>query len=466
MKKFYLVVSMIMLLSLLLSACGSPAAEPTPVDEAPPTDPEVTQPTEEVQAPEAPAEVAEYPDTFTVWYKKEFTQETLDIVTKWAEDFGKEMGVKVDLTFVTMADAPSVYVSAIESGTTPDVAMVPFWGPPRYHNMGALTEVTDLAKEIGEANGGWLNSSETAVTFDGKMYGLPWANTTQPMFIRTDVLDAVGYTDKPQTFEELKDFVKKATEYGDGDLFGWGITYNRSDDGHLMVQQILWNHGSETTGEDGKFVTFNSPETIAGCEYMKEMMDYAAPGTIGWTDSGNNQAWLAGTIAVTGNGPSIWYALNQPDADPVLKDNTHLYDWPVGPTGISTTIAEAFSWVVFAEDPGTVALAEEWFRYIYEPERYDLIAESSWAQEGPAHNRGMDTEFMNQPAFADLRKGIDRSSVQGFPGPYTVAAADVASEYILPDMMVSVVVDGVSCEEAVAKAHTKIQLIYSRYFKY
>ncbi|MHB8089475.1 MAG: ABC transporter substrate-binding protein [Anaerolineaceae bacterium] len=464
MKKLYLVVSVIMLLSLLLASCATPTEAPTPVEVVPTTAPVEGQPTAEVVQPtDVPVE---YPDTFTVWYKKEFTQETLDIVTKWAEDFGKEMGVKVDLTFVTMADAPSVYVAAIESGTTPDVAMVPFWGPPRYHNMGALTEVTDLAKEIGDANGGWLPSSETAVTFEGKMYGMPWANVTEPLFLRTDVMKALGYTDRPQTFEELKEFAKKANEYGAGDLFGWGITYNRSDDGHLMVQQILWNHGSETTGEDGKIITFNSPETIAGCEYMKDIYQYAAPGTIGWTDSGNNQAWLAGTIAVTGNGPSIWYALNQPDADPTLKANTHLYDWPTGPTGLSTTLAEAFSWVVFSEDPGTVALAEEWFRYIYEPERYDLIAKSSWAQEGPAHNRGMATDFMQQGDFADLRKAIERSSVQGFPGPYTVAAADVASEYVLPDMMVSVIVDDVSCEDAVAKAHTKLQMIYSRYNKY
>jgi len=95
-----------------------------------------------------------------------------------------------------------------------------------------------------------------------------------------------------------------------------------------------------------------------------------------------------------------------------------------------------------------------------------LIAKSSWAQEGPAHVRGMATDFMQQGDFADLRKAIERSSVQGFPGPYTVAAADVASEYIFPDMMVSVIVDGKTCEEAVLKAHQKIQMIYARYNKY
>jgi len=455
-RMFYTSISVVILLTLVLTACAAPVAQPAA------SEPTVAA-TDVVAAP--PVAEVKYPETFTVWYKKEFTQATLDLITQWAEEFGKEKGVKVDLSFVTMADAPSVYVSAIESGTTPDVAMVPFWGPPRYYNMGALTDVTDIADEIGAASGGWIESSEAAVTFEGKKWAVPWANTTEPLFMRTDVMKALGYTEAPKTFDELKTFAQKATEYGEGKLFGWGITYNRSDDGHLMTQQILWNHGSETTSADGKKVTFNSPETIAGCKYMQDVYQYAAPGTIGWGDSGNNQAWLAGTIALTGNGPSIWYAVNQPDADPELKANTHAYAWPEGPTGISTTLAEAFSWVVFSKDPGTLELAKEWFRYIYVPERYNLVAETSWAQEGPATKNGLAAPFMQQEAFADLRIALSRASVQGYPGPYTVAAADVASEYVLPDMMVDVIVNGKSCEDAVKAADTKIRMIYSRYFK-
>jgi multiple sugar transport system substrate-binding protein len=222
MKRLSFSIMVILVLTMTLSACAKPVATATP-------EPVATKAPEVVTtlAPtEAPTEAVKYPATFTVWYKKEFTQETLDILTQWAKEFGDKMGVKVDLTFVTMADAPTVYVSAIESRTTPDVAMVPFWGPPRYQNMNALTEVTDLAKEIGDANGGWLKSSETAVTFDGKMFGIPWANVTEPLFLRTDVMKALGYTDRPQTFAELMEFAKKANEFGAGKLFGWGITYN------------------------------------------------------------------------------------------------------------------------------------------------------------------------------------------------------------------------------------------------
>lgn len=463
MRKLYLSVSIIMLLTLILTACAAPA---TTTAEPAATQPEAaTQPAVATEAP-----TVTQPKTLVVWYKKEMTQNTLDLITQWAEEFGKQKGIKVDLTFVTAADQPTLYVAGIESGTAPDVAMVPFWGPPRYHNMGALADVTDVVTEVGPQNGGFLQQSLDAITFEGKMWGVPWISTTQPMYIRTDVLKAVGLTQAPQTMDELANFADLATKYGAGKLFGWGMGYTHSDDGHLMTQQILWHFGSQTTAEDGKTITFNSPETVAGCNYMAQFYTNgdAVPGAMGWTDSGNNQAWLANQIAITGNGPSVFYALSQPDGDKTLLANTTMYAWPagVGTKGINASIDEASSWVIFAKDPGAQSLAKDWLRYIYSPDRLNLIYESSFAQEGPATNSGMKTAFMNQPAFAGLRTAISNAVIQGYPGPYTVAAADVASEYVLPDMMADVIVNKMSCEDAVKKATAKIQAIYARYNKY
>lgn len=458
MKKLFAILAVLMAFSLIFTACGSPA----PIEEPAAPAEEPAAPAEEPAAPEEPAEKP----TLVVWYKKEFTQATLDLIQQWADEFAAEKNINVDLTFVTMADAPTMYVAAIEAGTTPDVAFVPFWGPPRYFVMGALEDVTDIATELGEANDGWLPASEEAVLFDGKYYGVPFANTTEPLYMRTDVMEQLGYTDRPQTFAELEEFAKAATELGNGEYYGWGVNYNRSDDGHLGVQMLLWNFGSQTTAEDGQTITFNSPETLAGCEYAARMYSegYAPPGAIGWTDGSNNEGWLAGQIAMTQNGPSINYAINQPDAPEGLKDVTQMYDWPTGPTGVSTSLAEAFSWVIFKnDDPVKVDLAKDWIRYLFEPERYDKVAESSWGQEGPAHNRGLNNPYMQQEMFSGLLKAIEKSRVQGWPGPYTPAAADIASEYVLTDMMVSVVADGVSCEDAIAAATTKIEEIYARY---
>jgi len=399
-----------------------------------------------------------------VWYKKEFTDKVDGLVKQWAADFEKAKNVTVDLTLITMADAPTKYVAAIESGTTPDVAMVPFWGPPRYYVMNALEDVSDLFAKIGEANGGWLEPAKVATKFDGKYWGVPQNITTEPLYLRTDIMKQLGYTDRPKTYEELAEFVHKATVLGAGKFYGWGVTVNRSDDGHLGAQMILWNFGSRITAEDGKTITFNSPESIAGCKYAVRVYKDAPPGAVGWTDPSNNEAWAAGKIAMTQNGPSIWYAAKQPGYSAEVAKNTHMYDWPSGPKGDSATLAEVFSWVVFKnKDPQKVALAKQWIEFTMEPSRYDPLAELSWAQESPPHNRGMALPFMNQSDFSDFRKQLARSRVQGWPGPYTPAAADVASEYVLCDMMVSAISGGKTCEQAVADAEAKIKSIYARY---
>jgi len=460
MKARFLIVLGLVLAFALLAACA-PAAAPT---QAPPP------PAAATQAPAPPPAATQAPSgvkpVIKVWYKKEFTDKIDALVKKWTTDFEKANNVTVDLTFITMADAPTKYVAAIESGTTPNVAMVPFWGPPRYYNMGALEDVSDLFVKIGAANGGWLDAAQVATKFDGKYWGVPENITTEPLFMRTDIMKQLGYTDRPKTFDELAKFAADATKLGAGKYYGWGVDYNRSDDGHLGTQMLLWNFGSRTTAEDGKTITFNSPESIAACKYMKDVYQYAPPGAIGWTDSSNNEAWAAGKIAMTQNGPSIWYALKQPGYLPEAANNTHMYDWPTGPKGDSATIAEVFSWVVFKDkDPQKVELSKKFIELTMLPENYDTLAELSWAQESPPHNRGMSSAFMNQPDFADFRKQLARTRVQGWPGPYSVAAADVASQYVFPDMMVSVISGGKTCEQAVTDAEAKIKAIYAKYNK-
>ena len=46
--------------------------------------------------------------------------------------------------------------------------------------------------------------------------------------------------------------------------------------------------------ESGK-VVINSPETIAGLRYAREMYQTLIPGTEAWLDINNNRAFLAGT---------------------------------------------------------------------------------------------------------------------------------------------------------------------------
>src|SRR5690606_11411608 len=111
----------------------------------------------------------------------------------------------------------------------------------------------------------------------------------------------------PDTLTKLDDRREAALEVSDPDntVFGWGISVNRSTDARALVQQVLFHFGSTLQDESGELVTFDSPESREALERIKETYssDTYAPmlptGWNSWTDTSNNEAFLAGILALT-----------------------------------------------------------------------------------------------------------------------------------------------------------------------
>ncbi len=97
--------------------------------------------------------------------------------------------------------------------------------------------------------------------------------------------------------------------------------------------------------ESGK-VVINSPETIAGLRYAREIYQTFIPGTEAWLDINNNRAFLAGDISLTANGVSLYYsAKNDPKLADLAKD-IKTANLPVGPIGRPVELTQATSAVV------------------------------------------------------------------------------------------------------------------------
>ena len=99
------------------------------------------------------------------------------------------------------------------------------------------------------------------------------------------------------------------------DFYGWGLTPNQSGDGYGYLVLLIQAFGGHFTDETGQIVQFNSPETVAAYEWLAETYDrngkYAAmlpPGVESWNDTGNNEAWLAGSIGYTHNAFRVYAA--------------------------------------------------------------------------------------------------------------------------------------------------------------
>jgi multiple sugar transport system substrate-binding protein len=161
---------------------------------------------------------------------------------------------------------------------------------------------------------------------EGKWWGVPTHGRAGGQYIREDWFKEKGI-DPIAGNETLDKQRESALAISDASKqrWGWGMTVNRSGDGNSNVQQPLLRHGMTVQEETGQLVKFNTPETIAGFTWLKETYSDKKwekmwpAGLLSWTDTSNNEAFIAGTIGITDNAGTM-YAKAVFDKVPHAKD--------------------------------------------------------------------------------------------------------------------------------------------------
>ena len=115
---------------------------------------------------------------------------------------------------------------------------------------GQLQDVSDIYDTIGAAQGGWHESVDGAVApekFNGIRAGVPFGAGGNVLFRRQDILDEIGVTEAPATWQELSDVAAQAQEGAPG-VYGLGLALSNVGDANLMVSALQsYGAGSPTT---------------------------------------------------------------------------------------------------------------------------------------------------------------------------------------------------------------------------
>ena len=86
---------------------------------------------------------------------------------------------------------------------------------------------------------------------DGQYFGVARYSMPGGFFIRKDLLEAKGLK-MPKVYDpDVVEMAKKCQDPAK-DLWGFGQTLNRSDDGNGFMQNILWDYGGGVWDKDGK----------------------------------------------------------------------------------------------------------------------------------------------------------------------------------------------------------------------
>jgi multiple sugar transport system substrate-binding protein len=394
-----------------------------------------------------------------VWLFKSYVTAGNDILAKQVESWAAERKVQVEFDWATFGDREQKFVAAIEAGNPPDMAEMNYQGPARYKP--ALRDVTKLAKDLATPRGGLLPYAERNVNLNGQYFGVARQSFPGGLFVRKDLLDAKGVK-LPKTYDpDVVEMAKKCQDPAK-DIWGFGQTLNRCDDGNGYMQYILWDYGGGAWDKDGKpaLATTFMKQNLEALQFSVDTIQkhkIQPPGVMSWNDVSNNEAYLAGKLVSTNNGASLYYAMVAKKHP--LAEKTQVILTPGGPAG-SFVGSNAYNWGIFQKSKHA-ELCEDLIRWVEDEKRFEEYMKASIGQAGPVYkSRAEHPYWKSDPNFQGMLQNLLRGVWVGYPGPYTSAAVEVQAQYILCDMAGRVVVAGLSPEAALKEAHARVEEIY------
>ena len=167
----------------------------------------------------------------------------------------------VKVTAIPWEAAHDKIASAIASGETPDVSLIGTTWMGEFAEAGGLMPTPEgLVDEADFFPGAW-GSTEVG----GTSYGVPWYVETRVLYYRTDLAEKAGWSEAPQTWDDLKTFAEDLQSKG-GAEYGLSLQPGQTGSWQTMMP-FAWSNGATLTNEDGTEYTIDSPE-------MAEALDY------------------------------------------------------------------------------------------------------------------------------------------------------------------------------------------------
>lgn len=359
-------------------------------------------------------------------------------------------------------------LSAVQTGSPPDL-LVTIGEARNRHTLGLVQPVTGLVAEMTERYGEPIPGARFDAAFADEWWAVPFFTRVNGLFVRQDLFAAKGLdiVADTETYDGLRQAALTISD-PDQSMWGWGMTVNRSGDGATLVKNVIFRFGEHLQDETGQLVTFNSAETVAALEWLKETYSaeqYAPilpPGTLAWTDASNNEAFLAGQTAITQNAGTV-YAKAVIDGIP-FADQIAFIPNPKRLTDGARLdfLSDGMEFFVVTDAPNKAA-AEDVIRHFLTEPVLERVWGISTGYALPAYERGWDNPIVTQNANSMRAKevALTETGFNGLPWPgednEALASIDAGTHFT---EMMSDILPGRPVEEVVADYHERFVEIY------
>jgi multiple sugar transport system substrate-binding protein len=412
--------------------------------------------------------------TLTVIHRTEYFEQAQNLFRQTVEQFAAANDTKLDISTTnpeSFGDFLGKMTAAVKAGNPPDFAYTTNVSIPQMHLLDLVEDVTDVVDEAVSLYGNimpGINAPQNG-RFNGRWKAIPFLGSSTAYPFRGDKLAEKGIDPATLLTLDQRREAALAISAPDSDFWGWGLTPNQSGDGYGFVIQVIQAFGGHYTDETGLIVQFNSPETVAAYEWIKETYDrsgkYAAilpPGIESWTDISNNEAWLAGSIGYTLNAYSV-YAASRRDGVPFFKD-IKLLRAPTMNNGDSMDGGFVGGWLTIFKGAPNAALAKKLALDLLAPKNFIPMSTAAGGLFMPAYEKLWTPELLAaDPNFAIIKEQV--SVAKPFIGPSWPAQPSAAidairAQGVIEQAAANVISGRMSPADAVADGHQKIVDIF------
>lgn len=195
-------------------------------------------------------------------------------VREICEQVGEEIGANVEVRFLPWDNFTQVYLTAVASGTAPDVGTTGTTLPSQVHMMGGTMNLNSILEDWKAENNPILDAIPQEAfdvqTFDGELVAMPFDVQPECITYNEAIFKECGITEEPTTFDEFLDVCRTIKEKRP-DIIPF-VAAAGDHEVHTLFTYFCMLNGTNVVTEDLK-PNVSSPEVLHVCEFLKTMYD-------------------------------------------------------------------------------------------------------------------------------------------------------------------------------------------------
>jgi len=213
-------------------------------------------------------------NTLTVWLQVDAQSSWPDLVAATNREFERtHAGWSVDVQYAAWPDHLQKFDATLAGGDTPDVKEMGNTEMTKYMAAGAFTNLTPSRGSFANSKN-WLGGLLASVTFNGKLYGVPYYAGSRVVTYRKDLFQKAKLK-TPKTLAQFSAVAKKLRARNGKRSFS--PVYIAGKDWYVAMGFVYDYGGRIATFKGGKWVgTLSSPRAQAGLAAFKRFFTVAS----------------------------------------------------------------------------------------------------------------------------------------------------------------------------------------------